>query len=176
MLQRGCHFSIGYSPFNHQLSHTRIDTAFSPGKYPRHGCSLWIYPPTHWVYTRITPFALFIYEDSNHINLGMGHGINTGTHMCICGSACHSCFLALTDTTNCFPLTASGGRSKKYHSIDSPAIKTGCTHIWPDSGYVHYLHGWGSVFCLRVNFLYACNIFITRPEWHQKFNPLNLGI
>ena len=71
------------SPLNHQLSHTRIDTAFSPGKYPRHGCSLWIYPPTHWVYTRITPFALFIYEDSSHINPGMGHGINTGTHMCI---------------------------------------------------------------------------------------------
>ena len=71
------------SPLNHQLSHTRIDTAFSPGIYPRHGCSLWIYPPTHWVYTRITPFALFIYEDSSHINPGMGHGINTGTHMCI---------------------------------------------------------------------------------------------
>ena len=119
---------------------------FSPGIYPRHRCSLWIYPPTHRLYTRITPFALFIYEDSNHINLGMGHGINTGTHMCICGSACHSCFLALTDTTNCFPLTGSGGRSKKYHSIDSPVIKTGCTHIWPDSGYVHYLHGWVSVF------------------------------
>ena len=118
----------------------------SPRIYLRHGCSPWIYPPAHWLYTRITPFALFIYEDSNHINLGMGHGINTGTHMCICGSACHSCFLALTDTDNCFPLTASGGRSKKYHSIDSPAIKTGCTHIWPDSGYVHYLHGWVSVF------------------------------
>merc|ERR1712055_929802 len=71
------------SPLNHQLSHTRTDTAFPPGKYPRHGCSLWIYPPTHWVYTRITPFALFIYEDSSHINPGMGHGINTGTHMCI---------------------------------------------------------------------------------------------
>ena len=127
------------SPLNHQLPHSRVDTAFSPGIYPRHGCSLWIYPPTHWVYPRITPFALVIYEDSTHINPDMGHGINTGTHMCICGSACHSWFLALTDTDNCFPLTASGGRSKKYHSIDSPAIKTGCTHIWPDSGYVHYL-------------------------------------
>ena len=92
MLQRGCHFTIGYPPLNHQLSHTRIDTAFSPGIYPRHGCSLWIYPPahwvytrispTHWVYTRITPFALVIYEDSTHINPDMGHGINTGMHIC----------------------------------------------------------------------------------------------
>ena len=65
---------------------------FSPGIYPRHGCSLWIYPPshwvytrtlpTHWVYTRRTPFALVIYEDSTHINPDMGHGINTGMHIC----------------------------------------------------------------------------------------------
>merc|ERR1712055_298843 len=95
------------------LPHTRIDTAFSPGIYPRHGCSLWIYPPTHWVYTRISPFALVIYEDNTHIKPSIGHSINTGTHMCICGSACHSWFLALTNTDNCFPLTASGGRSKK---------------------------------------------------------------
>ena len=101
---------------------------------------------TYWQYTRITPVALEIYEDNTHIKPSIGHSINTGMHMCICGSACHSCFLALTDTDNCFPLTASGGRSKKYHSIDSPVIKTGCTHIWPDSGYVHYLHGWVSVF------------------------------
>merc|ERR1739842_285221 len=101
------------SPLNHQSPHTRIDTAFSPGIYPRHGCSLWIYPPTHWVYTRISPFALVIYEDNTHIKPSIGHSINTGTHMCICGSACHSWFLALTDTDNCFPLTASGGRSKK---------------------------------------------------------------
>ena len=90
------------SLLNHQLPHSQVDTAFSPGIYPhngcslwiypRHGCSLWIYPPahwvytrispTHWVYTRITPFALVIYEDSTHINPDMGHGINTGMHIC----------------------------------------------------------------------------------------------
>merc|ERR1739842_285013 len=69
------------SPLNHLSPHTRLDTAFSPGIYPRHRCSLWIYPPTHWVYTRVSPFALEIYEDNTHIKPSIGHGINTGTHM-----------------------------------------------------------------------------------------------
>merc|ERR1739842_253169 len=93
MLQRGYHFTIGHPPSTISCPILGLIRLFSPGIYPRHGCSLWIYPPTHWVYTRrspthwvytrITPFALDIYEDNTHIKPSIGHSINTGTHMCI---------------------------------------------------------------------------------------------
>ena len=38
---------------------------------------------SYWVYTRILPVALDIYEDNTHINPSIGHTKNTGTHMCI---------------------------------------------------------------------------------------------
>ena len=31
------------------------------------------------------------------------------------------------------------------------------------------------LFLTKGKFIYASNIFITRPEHYQKFNPLNLG-
>merc|ERR1739840_77042 len=63
--------------------YNRFDMGFSPGIYPRHRCSLWLYPPAHWVYTRISPFALDIYEDNTNIKPIIAHSINTGTHMYI---------------------------------------------------------------------------------------------
>ena len=65
------------------MSHTRIDTGVLLGYTHAAGVLLGYTHVAHWVYTRITPVALDIYEDNTHIKPSIGHSINTGTHMCI---------------------------------------------------------------------------------------------
>merc|ERR1712055_1103287 len=64
------------------VTHTRTDTGVLLGYTYATGVLLG-YTHPHWLYTTMTLFALDIYEDSTHIIPGMGHGINTGTHICI---------------------------------------------------------------------------------------------